>query len=239
MRDAALALQIPFVSGKDSMKNDFRGKLDGKPVTISVPPTLLITAVGKVSDAKLARTSDFKAVGDLIYLLGGNRLGLWGSELLAAAPDKVAGAIRLAEPDWDEARRVYQWLGGGTGREQARLRSAHDVSDGGLLVCVAESLLARGLGAQIQAPASRDAWEFAFGEGFHALVVSIPEADQATVETEWQNAGVPFTAIGKVTNRDRLDFALAPSQSPGARPRSFSVDVKSLRAAWLKEGYWE
>src|SRR5206468_1554838 len=68
MRDAALALGTPFISGKDSMKNDFRGKHEGKPVVISVPPTLLVTAMARVPDVRLARTSDFKAAGDAIYL---------------------------------------------------------------------------------------------------------------------------------------------------------------------------
>ncbi len=65
LREAALRLRTPLVSGKDSMKNDFRGKLRGEPITISVPPTLLMTAIGRVADTRNAKSADFKAVGGM------------------------------------------------------------------------------------------------------------------------------------------------------------------------------
>jgi phosphoribosylformylglycinamidine synthase len=83
LQDAALALATPLISGKDSMKNEYQGKRRGELVSISVPPTLLITAVARVTDIKQARTADFKSVGDFIYLIGNSQLGLQGSELQA------------------------------------------------------------------------------------------------------------------------------------------------------------
>jgi len=70
--DAAVAHGTPFISGKDSMHNDFKGFDEkGKPITISVPPTLLISAIGIIPDVTKTVTEDFKSPGDLIYLLSG------------------------------------------------------------------------------------------------------------------------------------------------------------------------
>lgn len=235
LREAALALQAPLVSGKDSMKNDFRGKRAGKPVTISVPPTLLMTAVAKVRDARRARTADFKAAGDFIYVLGGNGLGLRGSEYEAAYQGKLpAAGARFGEPNWKEAMRIYSWLGGSTGKEQRKIRSLHDVSEGGLLTSLAESMLARGLGAQIELPDSGDLLETAFGEGFHSFVLSVSEGDAAGVEAECLSLEIPLRRIGTVVAAERLEVRACGRIEP-----SWSVNTAEVRSAWRKEGYWE
>ena len=81
MQEAALALSTPLVSGKDSMKNDFRGKRDGEPVTISVPPTLLMTAVAKVSEVRIRANRGFQGRGRRDLSFGRKPPGLLGSEL--------------------------------------------------------------------------------------------------------------------------------------------------------------
>jgi len=240
MRDAALALSLPLVSGKDSMKNDFRGRKDGKPVTISVPPTLLMTAVGKISDTRHARTADFKRAGDVIYLVGGHQFGFLGSEFLAMLPTHAKTA-RAGKPNWTEARRIFSWLGGATGQEHRKLRSVHDVSEGGLLVAVAECLIARGLGATLNLPGDVDPWEFSFGEGFHSFIVSANESDASAIESEMATLAIPFVKLGVVTATDRLEVAANRSadMKGAATPARFSVSVKQLRLAWQKGGYWE
>jgi phosphoribosylformylglycinamidine synthase len=117
---------------------------------------------------------------------------------------------------------------------QARLRSVHDISDGGLLVSVAESCLARGLGAEIEIPKEEsNPWQFSFGEGFHGFVASVSEAEAPAFEKEWDELGVPYLALGRVINQDHLSVT---AKGGGGR---FSVPVSELRLAWLKEGYWE
>ncbi|MCM2323841.1 MAG: AIR synthase-related protein, partial [Oligoflexia bacterium] len=240
LRDAALALSAPLISGKDSMKNDFRGELGGKPVLISAVPTLLITAVAGVPDVRQARTADFKKVGDAVFLLGGARFGLLGSEcaeLLRGGrnvfrlPAKSAGASRAGLPDWDEARRIYSWVGGAQGKEQGKLRSLHDVSEGGLLVAIAESALARGVGVTVHLTAEDDPWELAFGEGFHCFVATVSEDDAAAVEMEWKSLGVPFRRLGATTPSDKLEVFW--------NGRGWKVGMKQLRVAWQQGGYWE
>lgn len=235
MRDAALGLGAPFVSGKDSMKNDYRGRLDGKDVEISVVPTLLVTAVARVPDIRWTRTADFKSAGDIIYLFGGTKFGLIGSEFQSMLPGPLPCEATLAEPDWQLARNTYSWIGGSAGKGQHRLRSLHDVSDGGVLVSVAESLIARGLGAQIEFPVDANPWEFGFGEGFHGMICSVIENDALQVESEWTATGISFLKLGVVTSSERLDVAWTES---GAR-KSWNIQTRSLRFAWKKEGYWE
>jgi phosphoribosylformylglycinamidine synthase subunit PurSL len=261
MREAVLALGVPLISGKDSMKNDYHGKRDGKPVVISVPPTLLMTAVGRVPDVKECRTADFKEAEDRIYLLGGRKLGLLGSELHALYQDRLrekGGSVsqavlpvgdeqsvhRAPKADWDMAHRMYSWFGGARGKKQVLLKSAHDVSEGGLLASIAESLLARGLGARIQLPLlemfesqAEDLWETAFGEGFHSFVVSIGKHDADLVEREWRRAEIPFSFLGEVTESNQLAVSW---EKRGSVPEgSWKVSVSELRQAWKREGYWE
>jgi phosphoribosylformylglycinamidine synthase len=247
LKAAAIALSTPLVSGKDSMKNDYRGRVEGKEVVISVPPTLLMTAVARVPDVRQARTADFKAQGDAIYLLGGTALGLAGSELQYLRRDSggvLGGRLKLAEPDWEQANRLYAWIGGSDGEEHSKLRSLHDVSEGGLLVAIAESMLARGLGATIQLPGSpsdEDLWEQSFGEGYHSFVATVSEADVGSVESEWRGLGIPFSRLGTVTGAEKLEVRWRRDEAGGggSQTASWTVAVKALRAAWKREGYWE
>ncbi|MBI2712006.1 MAG: phosphoribosylformylglycinamidine synthase [Bdellovibrio sp.] len=244
LRDAALALALPIVSGKDSMKNDFKGMKNGEAVKISVPPTLLMTAVGRVPDVRQSRTADFKGAGDLVFLLGPGHFGLQGSELgtLAGGKDSAlrANRFRVAEPDWNLAQKIYSWLGGATGRFHGLLKSLHDVSEGGLLVAVAESLLARGLGASLTAPAECEYWEFFFGEGFHSFVASVSEADAPAVLTEWKDLGIPFYQLGTVELGDRLEVChRSKTDTQPSKQVLMNVPLQNLRSAWKKEGYWE
>ncbi len=238
MQQAALALSAPLISGKDSMKNDFRGQCDGKPVTISVPPTLLITAIAKVRDVAQGRTADFKTPGDAIYLLGGKSFGLWGSEFeRVQGVSQLPGFPRVGVPNWEEARRIYGWLGGEVGKEQSLLRSLHDVSDGGLLVAAVEGMLARGLGAYIKIPEATDAWEFCFGEGFHSFIATVADSDAEILEMELRQLGIPFKRLGSVTQREKLEVMWSPKEDQSVK--SWSVPTKQLRVAWQKGGYWE
>lgn len=244
MKHAALKLQAPFVSGKDSMKNDFRGKLAGKEVVISVPPTLLVTAVARVPDVAYARTSDFKSAGDRIYLLGPGNFGLGRSELELWAEDGAQGTVSqwvsqakslpIGEPNWDQALKLYRWLGGSTSTDgnQNKLRSLHDVSEGGLLIAIAESCIARDLGANLKIQASGvQAWEFLFGEGFHSFVATIRDADAAALEAEWKAQGIPFTTLGEVSGGGWIRTEVGEE--------SFAVETAKALQAWKKEGYWQ
>lgn len=259
MRDAALALQIPLISGKDSMKNDYRGKKDGKDILISVPPTLLMTCTSRLPDIRLAKSSDFKLPGDSIYLLGGSEFSLLGSELYSfyierlrkrggdeksvvlpfsesSNPEK---AFMLPRPNWDLARNLYSWLGRSKGTKHLHVQSVHDVSEGGVLVSVAESLIARGLGAQIQFPVGADMWSFGFGEGFHSFVVSVKGSESSVLEEEWLKHEIPYYKIGTVNDTGKLEVFSNSGDGDESKKLLVQVPVMRLRNSWNKKDYWE
>jgi phosphoribosylformylglycinamidine synthase len=222
------------------MKNDFYGKCEGQEVKISVPPTLLMTAVARVQDIKKSRTADFKLAGDSIYLLGPGEFGLLGSELSLLLNSAVPGkSPKLGLPRWEVARQVYSWMGGARGKTQSMMRSVHDVSEGGVLVSVAECLLARGFGATLKfdgestgGPQGFAPWEFFMGEGFHSFIVSASEGNAAVLESEWNELKIPYRKLGVVETQDRLLVQIGDRAV-------MNVGVKQLRSAWLKEGFWD
>ncbi|MGQ9776839.1 MAG: phosphoribosylformylglycinamidine synthase subunit PurL [Thermodesulfobacteriota bacterium] len=131
---------MPLISGKDSMKND---AIIGE-IKISIPPTVLISALGKMNDVRKAVTMDAKKPGDLVYILGETRDELGGSEYFASK-----GFIGNTVPNVNvkEAKVLYQRLFQAI--QLGFIQSCHDCSDGGLGVALAETAFAGGLGMEI------------------------------------------------------------------------------------------
>lgn len=200
LKNAAIELGLPFISGKDSMKNDFRGKdKNGNPITISALPTVLVTALGKIPELSRARTSEFKKAGDAVYRIGPSRFELVGSQfekLELAHTEKRA----LPKPDWELARKLYAWLGSPS---STKLKSCADISEGGLLTALSESLFAYGLGFQADETWTNDVTSL-FGEGFHSFIVSMEPDDEAFFIREWFARGIPFTRLGVVVEKPEL-----------------------------------
>jgi len=157
--DYAVAYGTPFISGKDSMFNDFAGFAPGgTPVAISVPPTILISSLGIVEDVARCVSADFKAPGDLVYLLGATRAELGGSEFLAW---------------WGAARRGRPYLGSVVPVPSARSASlyrAYERAAAGGLVTSAEAPGLGGLGAALARQA------IAGGLGCAVDLAALPEA---------------------------------------------------------------
>jgi len=138
--DMATFYNIPLTSGKDSMKNDFRA--DG--VKISVPPTVLFSMVAGIDDVRSTVTTEFKAAGDLIYLVGKTYDELGGSEFyrLFAELGKNVPVVRK-----EEARKLYSKVM--EANEAGLLESCHDLSDGGLAIALAEAAFGGDLGITV------------------------------------------------------------------------------------------
>lgn len=143
--DSATAYGVPLTSGKDSMKNDLRHK-DEK---VSVMPTVLYSIAAGFSDIRRAVTTDFKAAGDVIFLLGQSYDELGGSAFLQLFDQlgQNAPQVRFAQ-----ARKLYQQLALAT--QQGLIESCHDLGLGGLAVALAESCIGSGFGAEILLPQS-------------------------------------------------------------------------------------
>ncbi len=220
---ASKELELPFVTGAEVAVEGDRQR-----------PELAVTAISKVAKVAGTRSAEFKTPGDPIYLLGPAQFSLRGSvvaEFLQGLPDDVSAM----DPDWSTARRLYSWLGGTIGKEQKKLRSLHDVSDGGLLAAVSECSLSRGFGALVQYPEGMSKtmeWEFLFGEGFHGMLVTSSEVDSALLEAEWSQNEIPFCRLGQVLSAGTLQVKRGDSTI-------LAIETKVLRQAWKKEGFWE
>jgi len=134
-RDAALAYGIPFISGKDSLHNQFTNSETGE--VIRIPNTLLISAIGIIEDVRQCVTMDLKAACNRIALVRPAADGLRGK---VAVHGNVCSAI---------------------GR--GLLESCHDVSDGGLAVAIAEACIASGFGADVSVASESLAFDEATG----------------------------------------------------------------------------
>ncbi|HXX30807.1 MAG TPA: phosphoribosylformylglycinamidine synthase subunit PurL [Myxococcaceae bacterium] len=192
---ACRELGVPVVSGNVSLYNE----TDGSPIL----PTPTVAVVGLLPDVSRTVGLAFRREGDLVAVLGETRGELGGSEWLLAFHQKLAGR----PPALDAAReRSLQELARGLVRAGA-LASAHDASEGGLAVALAECCIAdrdRMLGATLQLDAGRvPPHAFLFGEDASRVVISFAPEFQAEVERAARAAGVPCAVVG-VVGGDRL-----------------------------------
>ena len=183
--DVATALGTPFISGKDSLNNEFRpsGKgvrphlceppegpfrqMGSDPFSaepISIPPSLLISALGQVDDVGRCVSMDLKTPGNLLYLVGLTKDELGGSHF-----SLVEGLSGGEVPKMDAAAAKKTFVAIHKAIHAEVVRACHDLSEGGLAVAAAEMAFAGGLGARDLAgksavsPLSR--WERGWGRG--------------------------------------------------------------------------
>jgi phosphoribosylformylglycinamidine synthase len=182
--DVCRAYQLPCISGKDSMKNDVI--MNGK--KISVPPTLLFTLLGNHKDVRKAVSSDFKNSGDIIYLLGQTHQELGASELVTMFRDECGGGIGGKVPAIDTTRNLalYRDLTAAMGQEL--VVSAHDCSDGGFAVALAEACFGADSGCSVDISEifvesnNLDKWGALFGESLGRILVSVKAEHSAEFE---------------------------------------------------------
>ncbi len=197
--DMCLHYGIPLVSGKDSMKNDYHIGT----TRISIPPTLLVSLVGTIEDVRKAVTMDLKSPENMLYILGTTYRELGASEyaLMRDLDESVVPTVRNPKKTF----RMYRMLH--TAISQGFVRAAHDLSDGGLGVALAEMSFSGELGAQIHLAriphneCTTDA-ELLFSESQARMIVEISEEHQSDFESLMNN--LPVAQIGKVVKGDRI-----------------------------------
>jgi phosphoribosylformylglycinamidine synthase II len=135
--DLALAYGTPFISGKDSLNNEYTH--DGQ--SLAIPPTLLISAMGQVPDVRKCITMDLKEPGNIVFLAGMTRLELGGSHWMISQ-GRDQGRAPQVDPTLGKALflTIHEAI------QRGLLRCCHDLSEGGLAVALAEIALAGGLG---------------------------------------------------------------------------------------------
>ena len=219
--DITTIYRIPCISGKDSMKNDYSIG-DTK---ISIPPTVLFSAVGIVPDVRRAVTQDFKTPGDLIYVLGLTGDDTGGSEYFASRGVIGNKVPKVVDPE--KAISMYRALHKAI--KAGLVASCHDLSDGGLGVALAESAFSGGVGARVSLAnlavdgVDRDDTAL-FSETPCRFLVSI----EATSQTDFEQTldGFDFACIGTVTKETQLVIE-------GAHEKSIvTADIWELKNAW-------
>ncbi len=192
-RDAALAYNLPFISGKDSLKNEYRAA--GR--TIVIPPTLLISALGIVHDVRRCVTMDLKEPGNILYLLGATRDEMGGSHYHFVHGLDGGDAPRV---DLALAPRLFRKLHEAI--TAGLVRSCHDLSEGGLAAAVAEMAFAGGVGADVTAAGGLSDAALLFSESQTRFIVETTPASADAFEACF--ADLPLTRLGQTCKDPRL-----------------------------------
>ncbi|WP_435017176.1 phosphoribosylformylglycinamidine synthase subunit PurL [Tundrisphaera sp. TA3] len=225
--DVAIAYGTPFISGKDSLYNEYTH--EGK--SLAIPPTLLISAMGQVPDVRRCVTMDLKEAGNVLLLVGTTRDELGGSHwsmVRNLEGGRVPRVVPEAGPPLFQA--VHRAISAGL------IRSCHDLSEGGLAVALAEMALAGGLGARValdEVPADakgRHPASLLFSESPTRFLLEVrPESAQ---EVTALFDRLPLGRIGEVIAEPRL---VVMAQSGSAL---IDAPISELKAAWQAPLRW-
>jgi phosphoribosylformylglycinamidine synthase len=176
--DFATVFGTPFISGKDSMFNDFSGfDAASNPVRISVPPTLLISSIGIHDNVAKAVSIDAKFEGDFVYVIGETSAELGGSEYFAFLGSSGNAVPKLAP---ENVISRYQKLTAAISEDL--VASAYPVSRGGLAVALAKVAIAGRIGMEITIPPVLRPDYFLFSESLGRFVVTVSPANRKRFE---------------------------------------------------------
>ena len=231
--DMAVALGTPFISGKDSLNNEFSYMdSEGQRQTVAIPGSLLISALGQIDDVNHAVTMDLKQSGNLLFLLGNTMRELGGSHF--ALVNGLTGG-NVPRVNVKLARRIFAAVH--TAISSGLVRSCHDLSEGGLAVAVAEMAFAGGLGVDLDLASltanggTEPDVVMLFSESNTRFVIEVePDNALALIQVFEQ---LPLVRAGYVTNEDRVVV----------RGKSGDVVIDAttheLRQAWQTPLAWE
>ncbi|HEU5015331.1 MAG TPA: phosphoribosylformylglycinamidine synthase subunit PurL [Roseiflexaceae bacterium] len=234
--DAALAYGAPFISGKDSLNNEYR---DASGARVAIPPTLLISALAHVPDVRQTVTMDLKEAGNVVFLVGKTWDELGGShydERRATNDERsetthssfVIGHSSVPKVDLATAPRIMQAIHAAI--QQGLVRACHDLSEGGLAVAAAEMAFAGGLGLQLDLRAVPHAGDITddvvllFSESPTRFLVEVPPDHADAFAALFK--GLPCARVGDV----RPDAAFVVVGLDGVEALRAGID--ELKAAW-------
>ncbi len=225
--DYCTAYDVPCISGKDSMKNDYHIGT----TKISVPPTLLFSVMARMPDVRRAVTMDVKRPGDLVFLLGDTRAELGASEYYA-----LHGSVgtRVPQVDAPRARALYTALS--QAMHHGLVSACHDCSDGGFGVAAAEMAFAGGFGMHLdlramprEAEIDRDD-TLLYAESASRLVVTVPEQQRQAFCAVMQ--GCALGEVGQVVESE--EFVVT-----GLRGEVVvRSDIATLKESWQRPLQW-
>jgi phosphoribosylformylglycinamidine synthase II len=226
--DGAIAFDVPFISGKDSLNNEFSCE-DGR--QISIPSTLLISAISIVDDINKCVTMDAKKGGNFLFVAGETKNELGGSHYY-----KIHGQLGANVPkaDLETAPKIAERIAGAIAR--GLVVSCHDCSEGGLAVALAEMAFAGGLGIEADlrglaksTDCSRTDMQL-FSESNSRYIVEVEQGNYDAFVKLMLN--LPFGQIGKVTEEKTLIIKAQNGKTV------IEADIDSLKEAWQKPLDW-
>ncbi|MFC1932945.1 phosphoribosylformylglycinamidine synthase subunit PurL [Chloroflexota bacterium] len=225
--DIAIAYETPFISGKDSLYNEYENENE----SICIPPTLLISAVAVMANVNEAISMDCKHDGDLIYIVGTTQSELGGSHYYS-----IHGYIGSNVPKVNpgKGKKTMDTLSAAI--EKGLVKACHDCSEGGIGVAAAEMAFAAGLGMKIcleQVPLGEPINQddvVLFSESNTRFLVEVAPKDKANFEN--MMSGVDFAAVGQVTNKQRLEVYGLTGK------KVLSAPLDELKEAWQKPLRW-
>jgi phosphoribosylformylglycinamidine synthase len=216
---ACRVLSTPIVSGNVSLYNETGG--------VDIYPTPVIGMIGLVADMAHITTADWKSDGNALYLTGLTRADVGGSEYLASIHGLVTGRPPIIDLELERKVQAFTLKAIRSGL----VESAHDCSDGGLAITLAESAIAGRKGANVYVDLGDACFEpglradFAlFGESPSRIVLETAPGAGETLEKLAAEQGVPLARIGTVGGT-RLNIEISTAQS-------FSADVSDLASVW-------
>ncbi len=225
--DIALVYGTPFISGKDSLNNEF--EYEGN--VIAIPHTLLISAIGIMADVNRAVSMDLKQAGDLIYVVGETWNELGGSAYLSTRNLVGNGVPRVDAP---RAKILMDNLSAATWKNL--VRACHDCSDGGLGVAIAEMAFAGGLGVAVHLeqvplgePIDRDDFVL-FSESNSRFLVEVAPEDREEFEKTMGDTRWAF--VGEVTGSGVLEVYGQDGR------RIVNESLADLKEAWQSPLRW-
>jgi phosphoribosylformylglycinamidine synthase subunit PurL len=193
MSEMCEVLQTPVVGGNVSLYNETKGQ--------PIYPTPVVGMVGLVEKREHITTGSFKQEDDVLLLLGDTDIELGGSELQQVYTGSISGRAPILDSEKEKALQQAVL----TAIRQGLVQSAHDVSEGGLALAVAESCISGNLGARVRVETNNEVTQYLFSETQSRVLLSVPkEKVEAVVET-MNRFQVPAHVIGEVTE-ERLEI---------------------------------
>ncbi len=214
--EAAKVLDTPVIGGNVSFYNESKG--------IAINPTPVIGMVGVLENVEKHCTISFKKQGDIVLLLGENTEELGGSEYLRELHNISKGIPPRV--DLEKEKSIQECCLKAI--ELGLVSSAHDISEGGLAVAIAESCIAGNMGfaGEIESEIRIDA--LLFGEGQSRIIVSLPEGNLSTFQKLAEGMGVPTTILGFVSP-DRMKIQVKQN---GIIVGSIDVSTEKIADTW-------
>ncbi len=222
--DICTLYKTPLVSGKDSMKNDFRGKnRAGDPLVISIQPTLLVTSMGYGHQDQILRSVVEKEEVTL-YHFGHKQLSFVASEL-AEMTSGVSLDQGVSPHDWDYAlcKETYDHFS--KVNKEGLIHAAHDISDGGLLCAVSEMVFDHNWGVELLGKSTyEDFLLTGFGEGPGQFILAIENHKTHEFERVASELKVPFEKVATINSSGKM-----------VGEHINDLSVKELRTSWQRD----